>query len=90
MQRNCFKCEKPLTGITEYDSIENSVHHATCWTTMGNYGSTVFDGGEFTDLRLEMFICDDCLKACGHLVYQYRVITQRPLIEDVKIFNEAN
>jgi len=90
IKRNCFCCEKSIghAGPTDgKDSISNPPDDATYWQTLGNYGSTVFDGGEFTGERLEMFVCDSCLKEKAHLVYHYRVVQPVVVVEDLKIFD---
>lgn len=89
IKRKCFCCEKDIghAGPPDgEDSISNPPDDATYWQTLGNYGSTVFDGGEFTGERLEMFVCDKCLVEKAHLVYHYRVVPQQRKVEDLKIF----
>ncbi len=86
MNRFCFCCEKKLeSSFPEHDTFSTPPSDATCWTSIGNYGSTVFDGGEFTSQRLEMYICDDCLIKKAKLVYQFKVTTSSK-VEDVKTF----
>lgn len=91
IKRTCFCCEKQLTGteILDKDDFSNPPNDATYWRTRGNWGSTVFDGGDFTGESLEMFICDECLKAKAHLVYHFRTEKQQPQVVDLKLFSEV-
>jgi hypothetical protein len=92
INRTCFRCDKQLEATySEIHGVEDSIYitpdDATVWTSLGNYGSTVFDGGEFTGRRLELYICDECLKERAGMVYEhYRVNTE---VENVKVFNPA-
>lgn len=89
IERKCFCCEKDIEHAGPPDSedtISNPPDNATYWQTPGNYGSTVFDCGEFTGERLEMYVCDECLLKKAHLVYHYRVGSQVVDVEDLKVF----
>jgi hypothetical protein len=77
INRQCFRCEKNLKSTKPLNDIYNDDYHyspqdGTTWSTLGNYGSSVFDGGEFTGTMLELFICDECLENNKHLVYLYK------------------
>lgn len=90
IKRICFCCEKQLNHAGPPDSeddFSNPPNDATYWRTRGNWGSTVFDGGDFTGESLEMFICDDCLKVKSHLVYHFRT-EQKSEVVDLKLFSE--
>lgn len=83
MNRQCFCCDKKLESCgREPDDIQNPPCDATVWQSVGNYGSTVFDG-IYSDVVLELYICDDCLKAKASFVYQYRTEKR---ISDVRVF----
>lgn len=60
--------------------------NATCWMTRGNFGSAVFDMGEFSGEFLEISICDGCLTAGKERVFRV-VPTSNPREPEVKIFN---
>ena len=89
IKRHCICCEKPIESCKpEADSIQSPPNNATYWQTRGNFGSTVFDGGEFTGEMLETYICDECLKKKARFVYKYR--TERineTRIKDLQIFD---
>lgn len=83
INRQCFRCDKLLKSCgSEPDDINNPPCDATAWQSVGNYGSTVFDG-IYSDVLLELYICDNCLKAKAAFVYQYRV---EKSISDVRVF----
>ena len=90
LERNCFKCEKSLEPVVEPD--DNSPDHinvppndATCWNSVGNYGSKVFDS--FGRKKLEMFVCDECLEKHKSLVYRYDYVVKNE-ISNVRKFGE--
>lgn len=94
IKRSCFCCGKQLVGAID-SNIEQEFTSppdgATTWTTRGNYGSAVFDPGppevqRGRDERLEISICDDCLKTKANLVYRF-VTTNRMSVSAVGIFN---
>lgn len=91
IKRICFCCEKKLTSTDDCpvleDEFSNPPNDATYWRTKGNWGSTVFDGGDFTGEQLEMFICDECLKAKSHLVYHFKTVKHEGVV-DLKLFSE--
>lgn len=90
IKRSCFCCEKSIghAGPPDgEDRFSNPPDDATYWRTRGNYGSTVFDSGEFTGEQLEMYICDECLKKKAHLVYHF-ITTQKVNVENLKLFSE--
>lgn len=61
----CIACRKPLTqAFAEGLSDHNQPSNGVCATTIGNYGSTVFDSIMGTS-RLVFSVCDDCLKQAG-------------------------
>lgn len=67
VKRYCFCCEKKLELVWEkrvsrYNSpLSDPTNNSIYFTSHGNYGSTVFD--DYTGKsRLEIYICDDCLK----------------------------
>lgn len=79
MQRNCFCCRQELKPIlTNHDGtpIEYGMHNGVIFESEGTYGSEVFDGQE-KRARLEMYICDECLKDRGKLVYTFNVQNKR-------------
>lgn len=90
IKRVCFCCEKVLTQcrLDGEDGFDNPPNDATYWRTHGNYGSTIFDPGMFADEQLEMFICDECLKAKSHLVYHFRTFNKQE-IRNLKFFSEV-
>ena len=84
MNRQCFRCDKQLESCgREPDDIQNPPCDATAWQSVGNYGSTVFDG-IYSDVVLELYICDDCLRQKAPSVYQY---IKEYKISNVKVFN---
>lgn len=86
MDRFCFCCEKALEStFPEKDTFSTPPNDATHWTSIGNYGSTVFDGGEFTSEQLEMYICDSCLVKKAKLVYHFK-LTKTSKVENLKVF----
>jgi hypothetical protein len=56
----CFKCNKVLQELFD-DS--GSVNGGTLWTSIGNFGSRLFDAMSEADGHLELVICDECLDA---------------------------
>jgi hypothetical protein len=90
IKRTCFSCETSiqpcLTG--KKDDFKTPPSDATCWNSIGNYGSTVFDGGEFTRESLEMYICDECLKKKAKHVYHYKVVKKASEIVDLSSFQD--
>lgn len=64
MTVNCFKCDRPLEldPGTGYDSI-GMLFDGTIWQSYGNYGSTLFDSVSENEGKLEMYVCDECMKA---------------------------
>lgn len=69
MKRNCFCCEKSLKS--DSDSFQSPPLNATAWETNGNYGSKLFD--PIYDDRLEIYICDECLRKKAKFAYFFKV-----------------
>lgn len=82
MKRNCFCCEKSLKS--DSDSFQSVPLNATAWETNGNYGSSIFD--PMGDDRLEIYICDDCLRKKSKFAYFFKVKTKKEYT-DVSKFN---
>ena len=73
--RHCFVCEKSissaLTGKARQKPDEPP-SGATCWSTNGNYGSEVYDPlANGSEEKLEICICDECLKQKRALVNKF-------------------
>lgn len=77
MKRQCFVCEKRVEPYGVKDDALAPVDDATIWETNGNFGSAVFDPMDSTTLQI--YICDDCLKAKQKLVLQFK------RVHDVKV-----
>jgi len=78
VDRLCIVCDKEISGCLGFDedgndSFSNPPDDATVWTSVGNYGSTLFDMGEHTGERLECYVCDDCLQKKKNSVYHYQL-----------------
>lgn len=71
---NCFKCMKELVNV--WEDADNQPHDATTFITEGHYGSTVFDPMDRT--RLEINICDDCLRRGMARVYHVTPVLPYP------------
>lgn len=82
MKRNCFCCEKSLKS--DSDCFQSPPLNATAWETKGNYGSKLFD--PIHDDRLEIYICDECLRKKAKLAYFFKVKIKKEYT-DVKKFN---
>lgn len=62
--RNCFVCDKQLKSAVNSkvkQKFEDPPDGAVCFSSHGNYGSTVFDP-VFEPYNLEIAVCDECLK----------------------------
>ena len=56
---DCIVCDKQLKNV--FPDVVNQPSCGTAFTTVGHYGSTVFDSmGDRTFLELN--VCDECLK----------------------------
>lgn len=79
MKRNCFVCRKQIVASmrepTEDMDFDDPPRDATCWTTRGNYGSTIIDSGP-GDPTFEICICDECVKERAGLVTWYHQVPQ--------------
>ena len=75
MKRQCFCCDKELE-LDYDDEIEASSNYvgATCWTSYGAWCSQVFDGMFDKYLKLELVICDECLKKKIETTYGWKRI----------------
>jgi hypothetical protein len=62
----CFKCERELwqAGYVYPDGHKPNQPVGTAFDTAGHYGSSVFD--PMRDVRLEIALCDPCLRAGWH------------------------
>ncbi len=80
MNRTCFCCDKELTLDHDTEIKESSNYNdATCWTSGGAWCSKVFDGLMDKFLKLEIVICDECLKKKINTAYGW---------ENIKIFKD--
>lgn len=68
MKRNCFCCEKSIKS--DSDSFQSTPLNATTWETNGNYSSNMFD--PIYDDRLQIYICDECLRKKAKFAYFYK------------------
>lgn len=90
VRRFCFVCEKPLESAmylskNKFDqTFSEGPSNATCWTTRGNYGSTLFDQAPYERDFLEISICDACLSDKSELVF--RVSTETEITNKVHKF----
>ena len=78
IKRNCICCEKSIGSALynpEEDTLDGPPDDATVWSTNGNFGSTVFDPID-SKLRLELFVCDQCLREKSHMVYAAKTINK--------------
>lgn len=73
----CFVCSRTLESCPYPDPDERQPWGATVFVSHGNYGSTVWDPCN-SDVTLEIFICDWCLRAAGSQGDVTRVQTLRP------------
>ena len=76
--KKCLICSKEI-------GYEYFPDNATVWTTIGNYGSQIYDSN---DGYLEALICDECLKSHVDRVEEVRVMTEKKEIER-KIFKPS-
>jgi hypothetical protein len=65
--RPCFACGRTIVsakdGKTKMMEFSDPPSDATCWTTRGNYGSTLFDRpSQWCNERLEITVCDECVR----------------------------
>jgi len=81
----CIRCEKELDLDSHCDESEPDVwfivHEGLIFRARGNYGSTQYDpmnGYEY----LEMFLCDECLIAKGHLVTRVKYKTEKVCLRE--------
>jgi len=58
----CIICNKILHRVDNEEDIKNPPMDGIYFSSVGNYGSSVYDGGEFEGHRLEIYVCDECLK----------------------------
>lgn len=70
----CIVCGYKPESIFDADNQLDDLHQpykATCFNTIGHYGSTVFDS--FGDEYLEINVCDECLKKASKnkQIYSY-------------------
>ena len=72
----CIVCGKELKNIS--DDVDNQPEDGLAITTLGTYGSTVFDpmDGNF----LEFNICDQCIVNAGEQGRVYTARTSRPVV----------
>lgn len=78
MKHHCLVCEKPICAVLsdnadpfEFDKSSTPPNDATCWTSVGNYGSTILDIGP-EDWFVEIVICDECLKAKQKFIHRWQ------------------
>lgn len=71
--RACFVCNKTvLSAFDDYEmDILEPASKAVCFTSGGNFGSTIFDPMDGT--IIEITVCDDCLKNKKDRVIAYKI-----------------
>ena len=75
--RECFVCGKILELDRDEQISENSNYlGGTCWTSYGAWCSSVFDGLVDEFLKLEIVICDSCLRKKINTAYGWENITE--------------
>lgn len=57
----CIVCARPFSNVVSTQSCPNQPYEGATFNSHGQYGCTVFD--EIDGSKLEINICDDCLKA---------------------------
>jgi hypothetical protein len=65
--RTCLVCDKELLAdncgdLSDSCKVSAPPDDAIYFESRGNWGSTIFDMGEFNRDRLEIYVCDECLK----------------------------
>jgi len=84
IKRNCFCCNKKLKGL--YTNIEDPPYDAVSFSSDGKYGSSIFDPYE-ENARIEIYICDECLKKKAKLSYYYE-LEQKIEIKNIQSFDK--
>jgi len=78
----CIVCAKVPESVENgiYDNFINTPYAGTVFTSEGHYGSTVFDPMNFLgrSCRLEITVCDECLKVLKNRVYKVESRPRRP------------
>lgn len=88
IKRHCIVCLKKLKRESSHgrDNIDNCPSDAIYLSSVGNYGSSVYDMGEFYKDRIETYICDECLKERAEYInfvrHDDKVITFDKVLED--------
>ena len=86
IERRCFRCDKQICGARNgvpAQAFREPPDSATCWTTTGNYGSTMFDSDKWC---LEITVCDECLMERKPVVTMFRCRQERVTL-DVQPWN---
>lgn len=64
----CFVCGKELeSAFGDLECDTNQPSYGVAFDTTGNYGSAFFDSVD-NDHRIEIAICDECLKTNKHRI----------------------
>lgn len=75
----CFVCCRALDRAANDEAFNTVPHAGTQFTSVGHYGSTVYDPNfDHIDEMLEINICDECLVASVARVVRV-VPSRRPL-----------
>lgn len=76
----CLVCGKALDAAANDKHFATTPYAATQFTTLGHYGSTVFDPNiSSVEEMLEINVCDDCLvERTDRVVLLRRVYTPNP------------
>ena len=70
MEKRCVCCNKELEDALDHK--DSPTLDGIYFRSYGNFGSTVFDGGEFTGEYLELYLCDECLVGRSHKIHHYK------------------
>ena len=84
IKRNCFCCNKKIKSVDI--NIEDPPYDAVCFSSNGNYGSSIFDPYE-ENAEIEIYICDTCLKKKAKLSYYYEKETKTE-IKNIQSFDK--
>lgn len=68
-EKRCFSCGKELEPVFEDLNFHSPTYGGIYFTSVGNFGSTVFDCGQHYEKYLEIYVCDECLVGKSHKIY---------------------
>ena len=85
--RFCICCDKKLESASPVDEQNSPIDGGIYLRSKGNYGSAVYDSCCNPE-EIELYICDECLKAKKNFVY--KVLPAVTRTETFSLFSEPS